>query len=64
MTADAFESYSELDSLGRCGVAFANVCRELMPDKERGSIGNVRPSGWHTVKYDRIEDRYLYTGVI
>ena len=43
MTADAFESYSELDSLGRCGVAFANVCRELMPDKERGSIGNVRP---------------------
>ncbi len=60
MTADAFESYSELDSLGRCGVAFANVCRELMPDKERGSIGNVRPSGWHTVKYDRIEDRYLY----
>lgn len=59
-TADVFEYYSDLDSLGRCGAAFANVCRELMPSEERGSIGNVRPSGWHTVKYDRIADRYLY----
>ena len=41
-------------------MAFANVCRELMPTEERGSIGNVRPSGWHTIKYDRIADRYLY----
>ena len=41
-------------------MAFANVCRELMPAEERGSIGNIRPSGWHTVKYDRIADRYLY----
>ena len=57
----AFESYSNLDKLGRCGVAFANICPELMPDEERGSIGDVRPSGWHTVKYpDLIEDNYLY----
>ena len=60
ITENVFEEYSELDDLGRCGVAFANVCRELMPTEERGSIGNIRPSGWHTVKYDQIADRYLY----
>lgn len=58
---DAFESYSNLDRLGRCGVAFANICPKLMPTEERGSIGDVRPSGWQTVKYpDLIEDNYLY----
>ncbi len=55
-----FEFYSELDSLGRCGVAFANICEEIMPTKERESIGSVKPTGWHTVKYDVIEDKYLY----
>ena len=60
-STDAFERYSELDNLGRCGVAFANICKELMPTEERGDIGDVRPSGWHTVKYpDIIEDNYLY----
>ena len=60
-STDAFEKYSELDNLGRCGVAFANICKELMPTEERGDIGDVRPSGWHTVKYpDIIEDNYLY----
>lgn len=58
--ADVFEEYSELDELGRCGTAFANICPELMPKEERGNIGNVKPSGWHTVKYDVIADRYLY----
>ncbi len=57
---DAFETYSELDGLGRCGVAYANVCVQLMPTQERGEIGQIRPSGWHTVKYDCIPDRYLY----
>lgn len=58
---DAFETYSPLDSLGRCGVAFANICREIQPTQERGSIGHVRPSGWHTVKYnDLIDGNYLY----
>lgn len=56
-----FEIYSELDSLGRCGVAFANVCKELMPTEERGEIGSIKPTGWHTVKYpDVIADNYLY----
>lgn len=58
---DAFEFYSELDSLGRCGPGYANVCPEIMPTEERGSIGQVRPSGWHTVKYnDLIDGNYLY----
>ncbi len=58
---DAFESYSSLDALGRCGEAFANICTELMPTQERGKIGHIKPSGWHTVKYpDIIEDLYLY----
>lgn len=60
MTTTAFENYSDLDSLGRCGVAYANICKDIMPTKERGKIGMIKPSGWHTVKYDVIKDRYLY----
>ncbi len=57
----AFETYSKLDSLGRCGAACANICPEIMPTEERGSIGQVKPSGWHTVKYrDLIDGNYLY----
>ena len=56
-----FEIYSDLDSLGRCGVAYANICKELMPNEERGTIGHIKPSGWHTVKYNGIVDgNYLY----
>ena len=55
------ETFSQLDSLGRCGPATAMLDRTKMPEQERGSIGDVKPSGWHTVKYpDRIEDGYLY----
>lgn len=58
---DAFEMYSDLDCLGRCGVAYANICKEIMPTEERGTIGQIRPSGWHTVKYNGIVDgNYLY----
>lgn len=61
MVTEAFENYSELDFLGRCGVAYANICKEIMPTKERGEIGMIKPSGWHTVKYnDRIDGNYLY----
>lgn len=59
-TTDSFEKYSELDSLGRCGVAYANISKELMPTEKRGSIGSIKPSGWHTVKYDHIDGKYLY----
>ena len=58
---ESFERYSELDLLGRCGVAYANVSKETMPDEERGQIGMIKPTGWHTVKYPKIIDsRYLY----
>lgn len=58
---DVFENYSELDELGRCGAAYANVCRELMPTEPRGEIGDIKPTGWHTVKYnDIIDGNYLY----
>lgn len=60
-TTEAFEKYSDLDDIGRCGVAYANICKELMPTEKRGKIGMIKPSGWHTVKYPEIiEDRYLY----
>ena len=59
--AECFEYYAALDDLGRCGVTMANVGKELMPTEDRGSIGMVKPSGWHTVRYDDlIEDHYLY----
>lgn len=57
----AYEYYSELDELGRCGMAEALVGKELMPTEPRGEIGMVKPTGWHTVRYDDlIEDKYLY----
>lgn len=59
----AFEKYSELDRLGRCKAAYANVCRELMPMEERGSIGSVKPSGWKQARYEGViasEPPYLY----
>ena len=59
-TSKSFENYKELDSLGRAGVAFANIGKDLMPTEKRGSIGMIKPSGWHTVKYDNIDGKYLY----
>ena len=60
LTTQSFETYSELDSLGRCGVAYANVGQELMPTEPRGEIGAVKPTGWHLVKYDNVDGKYLY----
>lgn len=59
-TTNSFEKYSELDSLGRCGVASANISKDLMPTEKRGSIGMIKPRGWHTIKYDHIDGKYLY----
>lgn len=59
-TTESFETYSDLDSLGRCGVAYANIGTDLMPTEKRGNIGQVKPSGWHTVKYDNVDGKYLY----
>ncbi|MGN1304568.1 MAG: DNA/RNA non-specific endonuclease [Oscillospiraceae bacterium] len=60
LTTKAFEKYSKLDKLGRCGAAYANVCTETMPTEERGNIGMIKPSGWQTVKYDNVDGKYLY----
>lgn len=59
-TTTSYEKYSEFDFLGRCGVATSNIGIDLMPTEERGSIGMVKPSGWHTVKYDIVDGKYLY----
>ncbi|MBR6681575.1 MAG: DNA/RNA non-specific endonuclease, partial [Clostridia bacterium] len=57
---NSYESFSELDNLGRCGVVCANIGKDLMPTEERESIGQVKPSGWQTVKYDCVDGNYLY----
>jgi DNA-entry nuclease len=61
LSTKSYENYSELDELGRCGAAMANIGKDLMPTEERGSIGMIKPSGWHTVRYDDLIDgKYLY----
>lgn len=60
LTKKAFEIYSDLDDMGRCGAAFANVCTDTMPAEERGAIGMIKPSVWQTVKYDNVDGKYLY----
>ncbi len=60
LTNESYESYSPLDDLGRCGTAVAIIGRDIMPTEDRGSIGQVKPSGWHTVKYDAVDGKYLY----
>ena len=60
LKAEVFESYGDLDSLGRCTVAYSMVGTETMPTEERGSIGQVKPTGWHAVKYDNVDGKYLY----
>lgn len=56
----SYEVYSELDEFGRCGVVKACIGKDIMPTEERGSIGQIKPSGWHTVKYNIVDGKYLY----
>lgn len=60
MTTKSFEKYGELDNLGRCTACIANVGKDIMPNEEREAIGNVKPTGWHTVKYENVDGKYLY----
>ena len=60
LTDVSFESYSDLDALGRCGVAYASVSTDTMPTEKRGSIGEVKPTGWHNKKYDFVDGKYVY----
>lgn len=59
-TTESFEKYDPLDALGRCGVAYANISIGTMPTEPRGNIGNVKPSGWHSIRYENVEGLYLY----
>lgn len=60
LATSSYEYYSDLDDLDRCGVVYACIGTDLMPTEERGNIGSVKPSGWHTVKYDIVDGKYLY----
>lgn len=60
LTTESYETYAPLDGLGRCGVATACVGQDLMPTEKRGSIGQVKPSGWRMAKYDNVDGKYLY----
>lgn len=59
-TTESFEEYADLDELGRCGVTMACIGVDIMPTEDRGDIGNVKPTGWQSVKYDGISGKYLY----
>lgn len=60
ITDKSFEKYGNLDSLGRCGTCIASIGTDIMPTEERGEIGSVKPTGWHSVKYDNVDGKYLY----
>lgn len=60
MTTQSFEEYSELDDLGRCHEAYANVSLDTMPVEERGNISSVIPSGWENQEYDFVDGGYVY----
>ena len=60
LTTDAFERYSALDALGRCGSAYACVSEALLADEDRGSLASITPSGWVNRQYDFIDGKYLY----
>lgn len=59
-TTTAFESYHDLDSLGRCGAAYACLGKELMPTEKRGDISQVKPTGWHSIRYEFVDGGSLY----
>ncbi len=59
-TTKVFETYAKLDNLGRCGVTYACIGKEIMPTEDRENIGMVKPSGWVTAKYDFVDGKYLY----
>ena len=60
ITNESYEYYAELDPLGRCGVTEACIGVDIMPTEPRGSISSVKPTGWHSVKYDHVDGKSLY----
>ena len=64
LTDQSYESYSDLDELGRCGVAASNIGTDLMPTGKRGKIGQVKPSGWQTIKFDNVDGMLLFENMV
>ena len=60
LTTESYEFFSELDELGRCGMVMACVGVDLMPTEPRGDIGHIKPTGWHSVRYDIVDGGSLY----
>lgn len=62
LTTSSYEHYSELDSLGRCGTATACIGKDTMPKagEKRGSISEVKPTGWHNARYDFVDGKMVY----
>lgn len=60
LTTSSYEYYSDLDTLGRCGICYACIGTDIMPTEERGPIGMIKPSGWQIAKYDFVDGKYLY----
>lgn len=60
LTAQSYEYYGDLDALNRCTQAVACIGEDLMPTEDRGAIGQIKPSGWVTAKYDFVDGKYLY----
>lgn len=60
ITDDAYESYSDLDELGRVGTATACLGPETLPTENREDISSVAPSGWINHSYDIVDGGYLY----
>jgi len=56
----SYEQYGKLDKYGRCTTCIANIGKDLMPTGKRGPIGMIKPTGWHTVKYNCVDGKYLY----
>ena len=59
-TTESYERYEDLDALNRCTLTVARIGEDLMPTEDRGNIGQVKPTGWVTAKYDFVDGKYLY----
>ena len=59
-TYTSYATYGDLDQLGRCTETFAIIGKDIMPTEPRGSIKDVKPTGWKIGKYDFVNGKYLY----
>lgn len=61
IVSESYELYGKLDTLGRCTSSIACLGKDIMPivTEERGEIGNIKPTGWHSVKYNCVEGKYV-----